>query len=947
MLRDQELRFVVRDSPDYYNLKLSLFNDDKKTELIGETWIDLGEKVIVRGGGRSDNWFTLNCKGKYAGEVRLELTYYDSRPKPEGWVEKKEKVETSKSGVKRRPLPTNPAGVEAPLAAPKSFGPRTLSHPTAGARQQHALPEHMRELRARRTPQAPSPTQSEVAQEYNGTPEPVDYASSRTPSDPRARAPYPDNMMYNGSDSEHGTPYQYDTPERQSSQSSALPHGLPELPPMDNSRSRFARRSSTSFDQSPGQSSYALTNNQYPAESRTLQRERSGSHLSMQHSRMASQQSCQETELYSPSRQVSQQSYQPPSVQQDYDYQDQDQDYGHDDPYADTTHNQYTNSFAEQPRQHRISALYDRTGSVSYQPAELEGPPPLPPAHRSHGNTPRHDSYDRYEPSQQYEPQQYEEYTPAPLRVGNSRGGTPQRPASRNQQSASDRWPRRRSSLFDDRRASAGATDAAQYPVDDYAGHNAQSSQQLVSPRRLSNYGPSSQVGSTSYENSYIPNSSPYQTNSNGRQYQSATDLSQTLVHRPTQQSREPQRQFFPTGYGQQQEPILTRQNEPYTSHHAPPGQRRTYVPPRPKSMAHLPSQSAGASATPPRSFEPSSGYASSPPVMGQSPGQWGHRNSIGQQATESPYGSVDPRQSRTNDRGTPMRKSISPAPAAEERRTSIVPFGPDSYDELNPNSPSARASSGPNTPARPGYDPYSSREQTKIIDFHGNAIDPSDRLPETSWAPEPEPRGQAKEKAPRDRESLTGARPSPVSARESADGNGRLPPLSVVVRGSPYSNPHTPAESPLSNGTVVRARLAKRNPMQRPHSAILASEDQTYSNIPTPPSNYYNNNSSGYGSPQHSPSHSHGYASPQVSPLRPTYGSQASAPPPVPAKVPFDDEFQPGQLVKAATVGAYGGDFSMGNRPGQDPLSHEIGKIDIGGASGASKGRVRRMFGR
>ncbi len=39
--RDQELRFTVHDSPDYYQLKVSVFNDDKKTELIGEAWLNL------------------------------------------------------------------------------------------------------------------------------------------------------------------------------------------------------------------------------------------------------------------------------------------------------------------------------------------------------------------------------------------------------------------------------------------------------------------------------------------------------------------------------------------------------------------------------------------------------------------------------------------------------------------------------------------------------------------------------------------------------------------------------------------------------------------------------------------------------------------------------------------------------------------------------------------
>lgn len=120
--RDQELRFTVHDSPDYYQLKVSVFNDDKKTDLIGETWIPL-EMVVVPGGGQNDLWHNLQCKGRYAGEIRIELTYYDTRPREEKPVDKRR--ESARNGpddsgregvpgprqpkpVKRRPLPADP-----------------------------------------------------------------------------------------------------------------------------------------------------------------------------------------------------------------------------------------------------------------------------------------------------------------------------------------------------------------------------------------------------------------------------------------------------------------------------------------------------------------------------------------------------------------------------------------------------------------------------------------------------------------------------------------------------------------------------------------------------------------------------------------------------------------------------------------------------------------------
>jgi hypothetical protein len=81
--------------------------------------------VIVPGGGQSDLWHGLTCKGKYAGEIRIELTYYDTRPKDESVFEKRreaEKKDTDGSPsnplsgprqqkqVKRRPLPADPTG---------------------------------------------------------------------------------------------------------------------------------------------------------------------------------------------------------------------------------------------------------------------------------------------------------------------------------------------------------------------------------------------------------------------------------------------------------------------------------------------------------------------------------------------------------------------------------------------------------------------------------------------------------------------------------------------------------------------------------------------------------------------------------------------------------------------------------------------------------------------
>ncbi|EEH16968.2 hypothetical protein PABG_07055 [Paracoccidioides brasiliensis Pb03] len=171
---DQELRFTVHESPDYYQLKVSVFNDDKKTDLIGETTIDL-KNVVVPGGGQNDLWHGLQCKGKYAGDIRIELTYYDTRPKDEAVIERRkeaEKVETRaetvQSGLsgprqakpsKRRPLPADPTG-SSPVRPPSSD--RVAPPPTA-LRENHSTPS--RQAIPEPPPQSTPPSQPQRAYE--------------------------------------------------------------------------------------------------------------------------------------------------------------------------------------------------------------------------------------------------------------------------------------------------------------------------------------------------------------------------------------------------------------------------------------------------------------------------------------------------------------------------------------------------------------------------------------------------------------------------------------------------------------------------------------------------------------------------------------------------------------------------------------------------------------
>ncbi|MCJ1359205.1 MAG: hypothetical protein MMC33_009205 [Icmadophila ericetorum] len=137
---DQELRFTVHDSPDYHQLKVSCFNDDKKTDLIGEAWVPL-DKVVVPGGGKNDLWHPLNCKGRYAGDIRIELTYYDTRPKEERMealkasssLKSQEQATNGVGGprtaksVTRRPLPADPVSADSSPSRPLPSEPQQAS----------------------------------------------------------------------------------------------------------------------------------------------------------------------------------------------------------------------------------------------------------------------------------------------------------------------------------------------------------------------------------------------------------------------------------------------------------------------------------------------------------------------------------------------------------------------------------------------------------------------------------------------------------------------------------------------------------------------------------------------------------------------------------------------------------------------------------------------------
>jgi hypothetical protein len=289
---------------------------------------------------------------------------------------------------------------------------------------------------------------------------------------------------------------------------------------------------------------------------------------------------------------------------------------------------------------------------------------------------------------------------------------------------------------------------------------------------------------------------------------------------------------------------------------------------------------------------------------------------------------SSEPRQFRPVNRSTPTtRKSLSPQPPmSDQQRPSSTHFDPDSFNRFNPTAMSS-SSSLANHPATSSHGSTPARESPytkdgKIVDFHGNHIDPSDRLPETAWAPEPEPKGPVKDKPYRERERIGGARDLNVT---------------LALRTSPRVSigGNTPVDSPTTNGAgnggVIRARLRKK---ERPTSAIVmssAAHDRPFRDIPNPagsPNDYSPPHwSSAINAIKSSPNsngspggYDAGYGGNRY------FGGNGNGPPPIPAKVPLNDDYaQPQDNV--------------------DALSAELSRIDIGAGNGRQRlGRGRLL---
>lgn len=292
-------------------------------------------------------------------------------------------------------------------------------------------------------------------------------------------------------------------------------------------------------------------------------------------------------------------------------------------------------------------------------------------------------------------------------------------------------------------------------------------------------------------------------------------------------------------------------------------------VPPRARGASPNPMMTRGASPNPPRARGVSPnpamnrGVSPNPPRRGLSP-QPPPQHMRARGISPSPQ-----------HQHTIKRKSVSPAPPpSEHRRLSGIPFGPDSYDALNPAMSTTNSSI-----SRPDPD-------EKIITHDGREIDPSDHLPMDTWAPEPEPKGPATPASAsvRSRASPAGAQPLPTSGRRQLRIAGRpQSQASPVTYGSePYHNPGTPP-APGSGG---RNRLQKRTQRM---PALPSTSPAGSSPLAPISSHNYQDTGSDFTPPRLPRASTWDYPSENHAPqYGNSPGGNYGSGPPIPAKVPL-----------------------------------------------------------
>lgn len=771
--RDQELRFTVRDGADYNRLKVSVFNDDRRTDLIGETWVML-DSLLLPGGGQGDSWHNLSCRGKYAGEIRIELTYYDSRPKeiraPREPRQRQSLDQATPSPqtagprdqpqVRRRPLPT-PDGQEHSHSAPQlATTSSNVPMPTHAARSYHTPPRRLSEQPVYEEPEE---------QEYHVELEPDAYTQH-----PTALASYASTST---------------NPYHSSPTNTINSHELPAIEdqghfPQDVYHYPVEHQSSQYTENTYQHSPYVpLRNERVHALSSIPPRPLPP--IGLHHSNSA-----------------------PDAI------------------HYDATDNDYLDhalQYAPQPEeyQNQYSTADFGQSHVDYTPHQPGAPIPQ---HRLSA------------PVLQQIPRTMHQFQPS--------------------------QPSHSSPL----QAHAAPYDA-QMPFD-----------------------PATAAHPLQHRHSYMAPASQPMHYSSPSTYAQPAQQESPLIHRPQPRYPEPRTPqphspYAPASHGHQHThsvPDFSRSLNMQPASTAPLRTANGWQPPRGRPLSMVEASAAAAAAP-------------------RGPGEY-----------QQPQGSSSGPQAVA-------RKSVSPQ--APVPTSASAHFSPDSFNAYNTHASRPVANSGPDRSPKDHREPspmYSASMPTpestpdspatigtrttadgRILTQSGKAIDPSDHIPYTSWAPEPEPKNGSRPTVavhiknrfgPRDARSLQN---SPLSGSSGATSPASVSasPLagaSMRPRHSINPSPVTPLPLPHSNSHPGRNRLQKRTPS----NPLAESAPGTLN--------------ASYRAP-----------------------STAGAPP-IPPKLP---------------LGYANGEFSPANEPINDALSQEMSLIDIGSKEEA--GRRRGLFGR
>lgn len=817
------MRFTVHDSPDYYNLKISVFNDDKKTDLIGESWINL-DKVVVPGGGQIDIWHPLNCKNKYAGEVRIEMTYYDSRSKAEKPAEAQsdDHAKTTNVGqrsslsgprhettpVKRRPLPSNPTGhspspqaqaEHLPRIPPSQSGSRNhqtpRSHPPdhTGRRQydshrshdRHAHPDESRRYRPEIGPEYPQGQPSYIV---NNSPTAPYHQPNHSPTSRYGHAQQADphagqaDRWASNNESDH---VQQADPHAGYRHGNANRHDVYQQPSPE-----------PAYAASPA----GIDNSSLPFALRVGPNKLQQQHnLTHSHSAPA----VPHVEAAPPTR--------PHNVHaHSFHQHSRSDDYLHGNEFSQGAESYDTNEFHDSPSQQQQYQHHRNVApSVSDAPVYSPEVSPSPNPRNSHDDR----AMEYNSPARQrttpvgYMPPtvEDEEEVPPPPPVhrvpmpSTTKSNTPSRHTYHADMHTNPTSPHdagNRSSYYQDpapeyRRQSEGPT-LGSVPTQQYS---------------------TSLRNSTSTANIDDQYQRPQSKGMDGSSFVTTRQAPPPMfatTHNPVMAEMR-----GPPGQDNRITDPFAQASPSPANHHRTSRDHRSSLNDLDRRSPVPPYQGPGFNGSPARqqgasqqrspvphhtsSFDDYSANARNAPEAAPL---------IKPRAT-----SPDTRPSSQHGRNIPARKSVSPQPSRLDQKgsSSSVPFSPDSYDAFNPVacSPiSARTNSfndgtaGSNKP----NDPIVLNEP--IIRSDGRVVDPSDHLPVEAWAPEPERKVAPKPQPIRVRVGLRGAQPMPASRRDAASTS---PGTDFASPGGSVGNPSFSSSTIITPSSGGRTRLVKK----------------------------------------------------------------------------------------------------------------------------------------